>query len=94
MTSAPTPVTMSAISQPSVSMRIDSESPSDGIQAYDSVSTSPETTRGVCSAVYTNAMIGTSAATKKPRGPSLPISHGSASGKTANATRSTSKRAS
>ena len=85
---------MSAISQPSVSMRIDSDSPSDGIQSYDSVSTSPATMRGVCSAVCTNAMIGTSAATKKPRGPSLPMSHGSASGRTANATRSTSKRAS
>ena len=85
---------MSAISQPSVSMRIDSSRPSCGTHVYDSVGTSPASTRGVITAACTKPASGTSAATRNARGPIRRTSHGSASGKTANAARSKSKLAS
>ena len=63
MTSAPTPVTMSAMTHDSVSSRIESSMPSGGIQSNASNGISPASTAGVWIAAWTNAAIGTSAPT-------------------------------
>ena len=62
-TSAPTPVTMSAMIQPSVSMRIESARPSEGIHSYVSNGMRPASTSGVWRTATTNATIGSTAAT-------------------------------
>jgi hypothetical protein len=88
-----TPVTMSVSTQPRVSIRIevDAELRDPG---KDSVGTRPAMISGVARAACTNATTGSRAATKNARGPMRPTSHGSASGITANAARSTSNLAS
>ena len=62
ITSAPTPVTISAITHERVSSRADSSMPSGGIQSNASNGISPDSTAGVWIAVYVKAATGSRAA--------------------------------